>query len=196
MRKCQLPVLLDQPGKFSWAKELPSTCFQERQVSMRRSNLLLPIVLQLMCCEYICVYMYGPSIGVATAANDAVQMARNHGWHGHIAGTRKTTPGFRLVEKYALLVGGAATHRLDLSNMVMLKDNHIWSAGSITNAVQLAKKAAGFSSKIEVKTIEMQCAHIKLIGDDNVSSRVTSSQTFHTQIKINQFNLNFSNFLA
>ena len=41
-------------------------------------------------------------------------------------GTRKTTPGFRLVEKYALVVGGAATHRDNLSAMVMLKDNHVW----------------------------------------------------------------------
>ncbi len=56
-----------------------------------------------------------------------------------------------MVEKYGLLVGGAATHRLDLSQMVMLKDNHIWSAGSITMAVQLARKAAGFSQKIEVE---------------------------------------------
>jgi nicotinate-nucleotide pyrophosphorylase (carboxylating) len=66
-------------------------------------------------------------------------------------GTRKTTPGFRLVEKYSLLVGGCATHRNDLSQMVMLKDNHIWSTGSITNAVKKAKSAAGFSIKIEVK---------------------------------------------
>jgi nicotinic acid phosphoribosyltransferase len=62
--------------------------------------------------------------GVATAADKACGVAQAQGWHGHIAGTRKTTPGFRIVEKYALLVGGAATHRLDLSNMVMLKDNH------------------------------------------------------------------------
>ena len=89
--------------------------------------------------------------GVATAARAAVGIARQHKWHGNIAGTRKTTPGFRIVEKYALLVGGAATHRLDLSNMVMLKDNHIWSAGGITGAVNLAKKAAGFTSKIEVE---------------------------------------------
>ena len=46
---------------------------------------------------------------------------------------------------------GASTHRLDLSQMVMLKDNHIWSAGSITQAVKNAKKAAGFSQKIEVE---------------------------------------------
>merc|ERR1712238_204471 len=70
---------------------------------------------------------------------------------GYVAGTRKTTPGFAIVEKYGLLVGGAATHRLDLSQMVMLKDNHIWAAGSITDAVQLARKAAGFSQKIEVE---------------------------------------------
>ncbi len=88
--------------------------------------------------------------GVATAARQARVAAGD--WKGWVAGTRKTTPGgFKLVEKYGLLVGGAATHRLDLSQMVMLKDNHIWSAGSITLAVQLARKAAGFSQKIEVE---------------------------------------------
>mmetsp|Transcript_5274 Transcript_5274/g.10853 ORF Transcript_5274/g.10853 Transcript_5274/m.10853 type:complete len:304 (+) Transcript_5274:82-993(+) len=89
--------------------------------------------------------------GVATASHRSVDVARKLGWKGWVAGTRKTTPGFRVVEKYGLLVGGAATHRLDLSQMVMLKDNHIWSAGSIPNAVQLARKAAGFSQKIEVE---------------------------------------------
>ena len=90
--------------------------------------------------------------GVATVSANAVRIARELNWNGYVAGTRKTTPGdFRIVEKYGLLVGGAATHRLDLSQMVMLKDNHIWSAGSITNAVKLARKAAGFSQKIEVE---------------------------------------------
>jgi len=89
--------------------------------------------------------------GVATVAYESVQIAQKHKWQGQVAGTRKTTPGFRLVEKYALIVAGAATHREDLSQMVMLKDNHIWSAGSITNAVKLAKRATGFSVKIEVE---------------------------------------------
>lgn len=89
--------------------------------------------------------------GVASLSRVAVDRARGLGWNGYVAGTRKTTPGFRIVEKYGLLVGGAATHRLDLSQMVMLKDNHIWSSGSITNAVTLARKAAGFSQKIEVE---------------------------------------------
>ena len=55
--------------------------------------------------------------------------AREAGWKGTIAGTRKTTPGFRLVEKYGMMVGGVDPHRHDLSSMVMLKDNHIWATG-------------------------------------------------------------------
>ena len=96
--------------------------------------------------------------GVATAAHHAMEVARAHGWSGKVAGTRKTTPGFGLVEKYALLVGGADTHRMDLSNMVMLKDNHIWSTGSITESVRRARYACGFSTKIEVECTSQQDA--------------------------------------
>jgi nicotinate-nucleotide pyrophosphorylase len=157
--------------------------------------------------------------GVATAARKLSELAHTEPWGGRVAGTRKTTPGFRLVEKYVpqvtratgarkmgprrppplfpfpeprdeidlrrasrrccyicppnppsrhllltpppppsltprrygLLVGGADTHRLDLSHMVMLKDNHIWAAGSIAGAVAKARSACGFSTKIEVE---------------------------------------------
>lgn len=92
--------------------------------------------------------------GVATLSHQCVYLAKHvHNWHGEVAGTRKTTPGsFRIVEKYGLLVGGASTHRLDLSQMVMLKDNHIWACnGSIESAVQKARSACGFSCKIEVE---------------------------------------------
>ena len=79
-------------------------------------------------------------------------------WSGSLAGTRKVTPGsFRIVEKYGLIVGGCNTHRLDLSQMTMLKDNHIWSCGGdITKAVKLARSAAGFSQKIEVECQSLQ----------------------------------------
>jgi len=89
--------------------------------------------------------------GIATISRASVDIGRRAGWHGTIAGTRKTTPGFRMVEKYALLVGGAATHRQDLSQMVMLKDNHVWSTGSITKAVKAARGVGSFSIKIEVE---------------------------------------------
>jgi len=79
-------------------------------------------------------------------------MDQHPDWKGTIAGTRKTTPGsFRLVEKYGLLVGGVDTHRMNMSQMTMLKDNHIWSVGSITKAVLLARIACGFTQKIEVE---------------------------------------------
>ena len=80
-----------------------------------------------------------------------LHLLREVGFSGTLAGTRKTTPGFRLVEKYGMLVGGCDTHRHDLSTMTMLKDNHIWSAGSIKNAVTAAKAAGGFSIKVEVE---------------------------------------------
>lgn len=69
-----------------------------------------------------------------------------------LAGTRKTTPGFRVPEKYAMLVGGADPHRHDLSTMTMLKDNHIVACkGSIPSAVAAAKSVGGFSIKTEVE---------------------------------------------
>lgn len=89
--------------------------------------------------------------GIATRCSKLQAMATAGGWHGEVAGTRKTTPGFRLVEKYAMLVGNVSMHRQDLSSMMMLKDNHIWASGSITQAVKAARSVCGFSSKIEVE---------------------------------------------
>ena len=89
--------------------------------------------------------------GIASASRSMVELAKGAGYTGIIAGTRKTTPGFRVVEKYGMLVGGADAHRHDLSSMVMLKDNHVWSTGSITGAVKAAKGVAGFSVKVEVE---------------------------------------------
>lgn len=104
----------------------------------------------ILLAERTCLNILSRASGIASAARYAASVKTAKGWHGYVAGTRKTTPGFRTVEKYALIVGGVATHRLDLSQMVMLKDNHIWSSGNITNAVVTARQAAGFSMKIEV----------------------------------------------
>jgi nicotinate-nucleotide pyrophosphorylase (carboxylating) len=89
--------------------------------------------------------------GIATASRRLIEGARGSGYKGIIAGTRKTTPGFRIVEKYGMLVGGVDCHRMDLSHACMLKDNHVSSAGSIPLAVRAARMAGGFSTKIEVE---------------------------------------------
>ncbi|KAJ1678713.1 nicotinate-nucleotide diphosphorylase (carboxylating) [Spiromyces aspiralis] len=101
--------------------------------------------------ERVALNLLARCSGIATEARNIRLLADQAGFEGCIAGTRKTTPGFRLVEKYGLIVGGVDTHRMDLSSMVMLKDNHVWSTGSITSAVKTARRAAGFSVKIEVE---------------------------------------------
>ena len=88
---------------------------------------------------------------MATKSRRLLDLVRDAGYNGIIAGTRKTTPGFRLVEKYGMLVGGIDGHRHDLSSMIMLKDNHIWSAGSITRAIETARQAGGFSLLLDVE---------------------------------------------
>lgn len=135
---------------------------------------------KLLLAERTALNILSRASGVATAARRAVQVKEEHHWHGFVAGTRKTTPGFRNVEKYALLVGGAATHRLDLSQMVMLKDNHIWSAGNITNAVKTAKLAAGFSIKIEVECQSVaEALEAAEAGADIVMLDNFTSETIH-----------------
>ncbi|KAK7695770.1 hypothetical protein QCA50_000407 [Cerrena zonata] len=101
--------------------------------------------------ERVALNMLARCSGIATKSRQIKDLARSYGYKGIIAGTRKTTPGFRLVEKYGMLVGGIDAHRHDLSSMIMLKDNHIWSSGSITNAIQQARKVGGFSLLLEVE---------------------------------------------
>lgn len=98
--------------------------------------------------------------GIATKSSRLLGLLRSAGYQNILAGTRKTTPGFRLVEKYGMLIGGCDPHRHDLSTMTMLKDNHIWSAGgSIAAAVAAARAAGGFSVKIEVECQSVAEAH-------------------------------------
>eukprot|EP01103_Thecamoeba_quadrilineata_P000544 TRINITY_DN10473_c0_g1_i1.p1 TRINITY_DN10473_c0_g1~~TRINITY_DN10473_c0_g1_i1.p1 ORF type:complete len:295 (+),score=37.81 TRINITY_DN10473_c0_g1_i1:36-920(+) len=101
--------------------------------------------------ERVALNLLSRASGIATRAKSVRKKADEKGFKGVIAGTRKTTPGFRLVEKYALQVGGCDGHRMDLSSMIMLKDNHIWSSGNITQSVHKARMVGGFSLKIEVE---------------------------------------------
>lgn len=88
--------------------------------------------------------------GIATLTNQCVETLNDSSIQ--ICDTRKTTPGLRMLEKYAVTVGGGKNHRNGLYDGVMIKDNHITYAGSITKAVERARKALGHMVKIEVET--------------------------------------------
>lgn len=88
--------------------------------------------------------------GIATLTRQAVDMLDSS--HTRICDTRKTTPGLRMLEKYAVRCGGGYNHRLGLYDGVMIKDNHISFAGSIKKAMELVRGQVGHMVKIEVET--------------------------------------------
>ena len=88
--------------------------------------------------------------GVATATRQAVKAIE--GTNASIADTRKTLPGLRPLQKYAVTVGGGKNHRFNLSDGAMLKDNHIDAAGGITPAVKMLREKLGHMVKMEVET--------------------------------------------
>lgn len=91
--------------------------------------------------------------GIATRTHEAVMQVA--GTNAVIADTRKTTPGLRVLEKYAVRVGGGSNHRFSLSDGILIKDNHIRAAGGIRQAVAAARKNATHTLKIEVETETM-----------------------------------------
>lgn len=87
--------------------------------------------------------------GIATYTNSVAKLLERS--KIKLLDTRKTTPNMRIFEKYAVRAGGGYNHRYNLSDGVLLKDNHIGAAGSVTKAVQMAKEYAPFVRKIEVE---------------------------------------------
>ena len=91
--------------------------------------------------------------GVATATHRAVKLVA--GTNCSIADTRKTLPGLRALQKYAVICGGGRNHRFNLSDAAMLKDNHIDAGGGIAKTVALLRGKVGHTVKIEVETRNM-----------------------------------------
>lgn len=99
--------------------------------------------------------------------------------------TRKTTPNMRIFEKYAVRVGGGYNHRYNLSDGVMLKDNHIGAAGSVSAAVKMAKEYAPFVRKIEVEVENLQMLEEALeAGADIIMLDNMSDDDMRTAVKM------------
>ncbi len=129
-----------------------------------------PIV-HLLSGERVILNLMQRMSGIATLTNKAIQQLNST--HTKICDTRKTTPGLRMLEKYAVRYGGGYNHRYGLYDAVMIKDNHIAHAGSITKAVEKVKQQIGHMVKIEVETeskeeiIEAVKAGVDVILFDN-----------------------------
>lgn len=105
--------------------------------------------------------------GIATATAGLVAAVRGH--RAHIVCTRKTTPGLRTLEKYAVRAGGGSNHRFGLDDAVLVKDNHIAVAGSLTEAVRRVRAHAGHMVKIEVEVDTLaQLRELLPLGADAV----------------------------
>jgi nicotinate-nucleotide pyrophosphorylase (carboxylating) len=112
---------------------------------------------------------------IATATRAATDLIKSKGLKTRIAATRKTHPGLRFFEKKAVKIGGGDTHRMDLSSMVLIKDNHINLCGSVSKAVKRARATASFATKVEVEVrslaeaLEAAEAGADIIMLDNMS---------------------------
>lgn len=111
--------------------------------------------------------------GIATLTASFVKLAK--GTKAHVVDTRKTLPGLRMLEKYAIRVGGGRNHRMGLYDAVMIKDNHIKVAGSIKRAIEMTRAEISHTIKIEVETETLEqvkeavAARADIIMLDNMS---------------------------
>ncbi len=112
----------------------------------------------LLYLERICLNMMQRMSGIATKTRIMAELIKPY--KAKIVDTRKTTPGFRFFEKYAVRVGGGINHRMGLFDAVLIKDNHIKDAGGVRNAIEKAREKSAFTTKIEV-----ECANRDMVKE-------------------------------
>lgn len=103
----------------------------------------------ILTAERVALNLLGRMCGIATLTSRLVDAVAGTG--ATVVETRKTTPGLRVLEKYAVRCGGGSNHRFGLDDAVMIKDNHVAVAGGVTAAVEAARSATGHMVKIEVE---------------------------------------------
>ncbi len=121
--------------------------------------------------------------GIATYTNEVCELLK--GSKTKLLDTRKTTPNMRIFEKYAVKTGGGNNHRYNLSDGVMLKDNHIGAAGGVKEAVAAAKRYCSFVHKIEVEVENLEmCRQAVEAGADIIMLDNMSAEDMKAAIKL------------
>ena len=133
---------------FEYFEVFPATDFQDGDM-VKENDIIFSLdggARSILRAERLALNFLGRMSGIATLTREYVERAGGP----RIAGTRKTTPGFRKFEKKAIVAGGGDPHRYNLSDAIMIKDNHIAVIG-LEKAIIAAKKEASFTKKIEVE---------------------------------------------
>ena len=135
----------------------PTVCFERRVADGDRIEpgqvlgVVQADVRALLSAERVALNYLQRMSGIATKTRAAAEVLQRAGSKPKIVDTRKTTPGMRIFEKEAVRIGGGTNHRFNLSDGVMLKDNHLDAAGGVAQAVRMAREYAPFVRKIEVE---------------------------------------------
>ena len=154
--------LLDPAVKITVAVGDGATVSAGREIATIRGSARALLTAERTALNFLCHLS-----GIATAAASIVEAVRGH--RAKIVCTRKTTPGLRALEKYAVRAGGGFNHRFGLDDAVLIKDNHIAIAGDVDTAIQRARASAGHLVKIEVEVDTLDQLAIALeLGVDAV----------------------------
>ena len=133
-------------------------------------------------CERTALNLLSRMSGIATATNELVKIVKSVSPKTDVYSTRKTAPGLRFFDKEAVMIGGGKKHRVTLSDMIMIKDNHIAAEGSIIELIRLAKKKAGtFEVEVDTQSDAIMAASlgVPIIMLDNFTPQRISSTTSH-----------------
>ncbi|SFE57464.1 carboxylating nicotinate-nucleotide diphosphorylase [Alteribacillus iranensis] len=141
--------LLDSEAVITWYVEEGDTLERGEKIADIHGK-----TRALLTSERVLLNMIQRMSGIATATKTAVM--RLHDLSIQVCDTRKTAPGLRMFDKYAVRIGGGTNHRFGLYDAVMIKDNHIAAAGGIKKAVEKVREKAGHMVKVEVETTKEQ----------------------------------------
>lgn len=142
-------TLLDENVKADFFVEDGDTVKKGQLIGKLRGDIRV-----LLCGERTALNYLQRMSGIATYTRSVVDLLK--GTKAKLLDTRKTTPNNRIFEKYSVRMGGGNNHRYNLSDGVLLKDNHIGAAGSVKSAIQMAKEYAPFVRKIEVEVESLE----------------------------------------
>ena len=183
---CKAEIVVKEDGVLAGLAEVEQICdyFSIRYSSefkdgdrIKSEDLILAVGgpgAKILKAERLVLNLLGRMSGIATLTNLFVTKAKAINEHVRVAGTRKTTPGFRKYEKKAITIGGGDPHRFGLYEAVIIKDNHIKLMG-LENAVKRANEVISFTRKIEVEVESMEEAlqaaelHVDIIMLDNMT---------------------------